>query len=87
LRPSTAPEEWWSGHVLDLSLVGLRLLLGRRLAPGSRLAIEVRARPGAASRRLVADVVHAHFCRHGGWELGCELVTKLSQEELRTLLA
>jgi diguanylate cyclase (GGDEF)-like protein len=75
-----APEEF--AMIRDLSALGVGLYLDRRLPLGSLLIIEPLA-PGA--KALLARVLHASE-EEGRWRHGCELSTRLSDDDLRSWL-
>jgi hypothetical protein len=80
----TDNDHTWPGTIRDVSQGGLGLVLQRRFEPGTVLFIEL---PGTDSRPLLARVVHAARLAQGSWLLGCTFSSKLSEDEVRRLLA
>lgn len=72
--------------VLDLSLGGVGLLLGRPLAPGQHVVIRLKATGSEKVHELSAGVVHATREPGGEYVVGCRLDTRLTAEELEALL-
>jgi PilZ domain len=72
-------------RVLDLSVAGVGLLVAEPLPLGTRLNVEVE---GAAATpfELLAEVTNVTAHAAGGWRCGCDLVWKISDDELRLLL-
>jgi hypothetical protein len=73
----------WPARVRDISATGICLLVSRRFEPGSLLAIDLSSDFASAP---LARVVRVNWQADGDWALGCAFVTRLSDEELRTLL-
>ncbi|MCI0458818.1 MAG: PilZ domain-containing protein [Gemmataceae bacterium] len=69
--------------VCDISVNGMGLLLPEQIAPGTILAIHLRARNPGGSRVLSARVIHATPEVDGNWRIGCALSSRLTEEELR----
>ena len=78
-------ESCWEATVRDISPEGIGLLLPRRFEPGAVLSIELIDAREEQPRLLLARVVHATARPEGGWLVGCELVSPLSDEEAQTL--
>jgi hypothetical protein len=75
----------WSARIEDISQSGLSLVLRRRFEPGSGLAIELPATATSPASTVLVRVVRVQ--QHAGsWLLGCAFVSRLSEEELKTLL-
>jgi PilZ domain len=74
------------GWLLDISLLGLGLLLNGSLEAGTLLFVELESSPGTAPVELLARVVHATATPEKEWLVGCEFVNPLKQEELQALL-
>jgi hypothetical protein len=87
LSPASAygrAEAKWEANIRDLSAGGARIILRRRFEPGTALAIEL---PGDGdSYTVLARVVHVK-AHEGGWSLGCQFVSALSDSEQERLLA
>ena len=78
-------ETSWEAVIRDISSEGIGLLLVRRFEPGAVLSIELIDSRDEQPRVLLARVVHATTRPEGGWLIGCELVSPLSDEEVRSL--
>lgn len=72
-------------RVLDISVIGVGLLLPEAVPLGTRLNVELEGR-GATPFELLAEVVNVAPHAEGGWRCGCDLVWKISDEELQLLL-
>jgi hypothetical protein len=68
--------------VRDLSPLGVGLYLERPLPADSLLTVEPFS---PEARTLLARVIHA-TPEEGGWRHGCELSSRLSEEEIRRWL-
>jgi hypothetical protein len=77
------PLDAW---IVDLSCGGLALLLPERLPAGATLFLEVESVPEAPPLKVWASVVRCAPDEGGEWLVGCELVNRLSEGELETLL-
>jgi hypothetical protein len=78
---------WWTARVRDISSSGVSLLSNRPFELETLLVIEPVLPPRELTRSLPpARVVRQ--CEHGegGWILGCQFTSNLSEEELRALL-
>ncbi len=84
-RAPQAGEDWWPGRVRNLSAGGL-MVVGTGPGHGGTLAIELRTGARGLVCLLLARVVHARPVAEGGWAFGCELLTRLSERQLRSLL-
>ena len=76
----------WPGKVLDLSLSGIRLVVGRRFETGTLLRILLRDNAGGPLAWLVGRVIHLSAHADGQWLLGCTIVPQLTEEGLAILL-
>jgi hypothetical protein len=74
------------GWLVDISVTGLGLLLGRPLDAGTLLFVDLESAPGAAPVELLARVVRATATPENEWILGCEFVNPLQEEELQAIL-
>ncbi len=82
------PEEpHWQAQIRDLSAGGVGLAVVRRFERGTGLTIEIPAEGTYAGDTLLARVVHLRPLREGGWLLGCEFVSPLSEETVQRLVA
>jgi hypothetical protein len=87
-RPCSArggADTKWPGRVREVWSGGLGLLLWRRFEPGAGLAIDLPATDTAAPATVYALVVRVRPETGGMWLLGCDLVSELSEEELKAL--
>jgi hypothetical protein len=74
-------DSWWQATVRDISGGGIRLSVTRLFEPGTLLALDL----DGLLRLLVARVVHV-APQPEGWLVGCEFISKLSEQELQVLL-
>jgi hypothetical protein len=86
LRAASTGGTLWA-RVRDASTGGLGLLVSRPLAPGSFLAVELRAPGMRYALVLEARVARAALQPDGSWLLGCVLLYKLPEEMLPALAA
>jgi hypothetical protein len=86
LRAAASGGTLWA-RVRDVSTSGLGLLLARPLAPGSFLAVELRASGIRYPLMLEARVAQARREPDGSWYLGCVLLYPLPEEMLPALTA
>ena len=78
------PDARWGGAITNISLGGIRVRLPRRFEPGTGLAIEL---PDADGGPWVVFAKVVRVCpADGSWELGCEFVSELGEDEFRRLL-
>jgi hypothetical protein len=80
---SVPRERFWTAVVRDLSASGIGLLVRSSFELGTILAIELQGLRSA--RTLLGRVIHARPQASGGWIIGCELASNLSDAELHTL--
>jgi hypothetical protein len=74
-----------SAQVLDISESGMGLVLPEAMPVGTRLTVELDGH-GAAPFDLEAEVVNVAPLPDGGWRCGCNLMWKITEDELRLLL-
>jgi serine/threonine protein kinase len=79
-KPCNRP---WVGQVVNISRVGLCLVLNRRFERGAMISVEVDARPSAHS--VIACVAWVKQVGPGSWKLGCRLAQNLSELEIQNL--
>ena len=72
--------------VVDISVVGLGLLLDRPLDMGTLLFVELEAAPQALPVELLGKVTRVTALSEGEWVVGCEFVNVMSEEELQFIL-
>src|SRR5262245_11800022 len=73
-------EDHWFGKIINLSRTGLALILNRRFERGTILVIKLE---NAAP--FLARVVHSNR-QELDWQIRCELVRKLGEDDLKTML-
>jgi tRNA A-37 threonylcarbamoyl transferase component Bud32 len=81
-----AQHDSWEATVLDLSAVGIGLLLNRRFEPGTNLVLDLRGPGQGFAREVELCVTRVKSAAGGAWFHGCAFAEPLSQEELRKLL-
>src|SRR5581483_2036021 len=79
-------EVHWPGRVLDLSLCGTRLVVGRRFEVGTLLRILFRDDAGQPLASMLGRVIYLKPQGEGQWFLGCMIVPQLTEDLLETLL-
>jgi hypothetical protein len=79
-------QEMQRAWVLDLSLTGVGLLVPRPLAAGLLIVVRMQATLGEKVYELPARVAHSTREPGGDYVVGCELITRLTPEELDALL-
>jgi hypothetical protein len=79
-------QEMQRAWVLDLSLTGVGLLLSRPLDAGLLVVVRLRSSDGGKVFELPAHVARSTKQASGDWTVGCELVTRLTPDELDALL-
>jgi len=73
----------WPAHAVDISTVGISLVLERRFERGAILSTNLASADGETERTLFLRVVHVARQDDGNWHHGCAFVSELAQEELR----
>lgn len=76
-----------SGTVRDISAGGIGLVLGRRFVPGTILTVELTSANKDFSRRCPLRVAYANALEHDGWLIGCTFLSRLTVDELQTLIS
>jgi hypothetical protein len=79
--PSAYTKDPWPAMIRDISTWGLSLTLNRRFERGSGLAIELPTEDGTTAT-VLARVSNVRAFAEGGWLLGCEFISELSDEEV-----
>jgi len=74
------------GWLTDISTTGLGLLLAKPLEVGTLLFVELESSPEALPVELLATVVRTTATPEAEWLIGCELVNRLDEEELQSIL-
>jgi hypothetical protein len=77
-------KEPWPATIRGISTGGLNLTLGRRFERGSGLSIELPTEDGRATVLARVNDVSPHD--EGGWLLGCDFISELSDEEVECVL-
>lgn len=83
--PSAWCKDPWPATIRDISTAGLSLSLERRFERGSGLAIELPTEDGNTAT-VLARVMRVDTHPEGGWLLGCDFISQLSEEEVRRIL-
>jgi hypothetical protein len=78
-------ELCWPAQIRDISTGGVKLLMTRRFEPGTVLSVELTAGAESLVRLPVARVRRVRAGQGGGWVIGCQFLTQLSDEELEEL--
>jgi hypothetical protein len=73
-------------QVLNISPTGVGLLVDREVENGTLLSVELASAAGRAGKTMLSCVVHVGRHGEGGWALGCNFITELSEAELLALL-
>ena len=79
--PSAWCKDPWPATIRNLSTAGLNLTLNRRFERGSGLAIELPT-VGGATATVLARVVEVVPYPEGGWLLGCDFISELSEGDV-----
>ena len=85
-RLTTGEKDFWGARILNISATGIALLMSRRFEPGTLLAITLEGSDSQSLHTLMARVVNVRADADSKWILGCAYTTKLSEEEVQTLL-
>ena len=85
--PFVAPvvENFGSARIKDISLDGIGLVVGRRVEPGSLLALTVANPPRSFTKTLLIRVIHATQ-QPGGYLVGGKFQTPLTYQELTMIV-
>jgi serine/threonine protein kinase len=78
--------ESWPATVLDISVGGLALILGRRFEPGTVLTVEWSDKEAGQPTSLLVHVMYAKPQGFGHWLVGGAFLQQLTCEELQALL-
>jgi hypothetical protein len=76
----------WPATVQDVARGGISLFLGRRLEPGTVLAVELHHGEAGAACALDARVVYVRAHGPGCWQIGCAFARPLTDEEFQNLM-
>jgi hypothetical protein len=76
----------WRGEVRDISVGGVGLVLERRFEPGTVLAVVLGGDSSRAGRPLLVRIAHTRALRGRRWQLGCVFLSRLSSDQLESLL-
>jgi hypothetical protein len=77
---------WLLAKIQDLSVTGVRLLLGSPFKHGAMVDVEPIKPDSGFTRLLRARVVYCRQEPTGGWTVGCEFPNPLTTDELQSLL-
>jgi hypothetical protein len=75
-----------NGWLVNISVIGLGLLLDSPLEVGTLLFVEMEAPLDMPPVELLAQVQHVTATADGEWLIGCEFVNRLGEDELKALL-
>jgi PilZ domain len=73
-------------QVRNLSVDGVALVLTTEAAPGTELIVEMKTTARRIYLTLLARVVHCTALSECEWLVGCEFITKPTEEQLKALL-
>jgi hypothetical protein len=76
-----------TARVRDVSIVGVGLLVRRRVMPGTPVTLMPERPGGGTPLALQARVVHATQRDGADWLVGCVFTRPLTDEELEAMLA
>jgi hypothetical protein len=77
---------WLLAKIQDISITGVRLLLGSPFKHGAMVDVEPIKPNSGFTRLLRARVVYCRQEPTGGWTVGCEFPSPLTADELQSLL-
>ena len=69
-------------QIVDVSLGGIKLRVGRPMREGTMVRVEL-PRLGGPATTVLACVMHSHEVARGEWEVGCNFSLELSEDEVR----
>jgi hypothetical protein len=85
---TTGRDLWWMGRIRNISHIGFGLTCSRRFEVGTYLAVELQTPSHNFPRVIPSRVIHARTAPNtSDWLIGCEFVSKLTEEELASLLS
>jgi hypothetical protein len=86
-RPLDARDSLvWGATVCDVSKTGLALTLCFPFRAGTFLSLDLHGpNPNTPSTTILSRVVHVRDQHDGSWQLGCEFVKPLSEDDLEAL--
>lgn len=85
---ATGYDPWSMARICDISVNGLGLTCSRRFEVGTYLAVELQTVDQEFPRVVSSRVVHVQTVPNKlGWFIGCEFVSKLTEDELNRLLS
>jgi hypothetical protein len=79
-------HEYQHSWLVNLSAGGVGLILTRPVPRGSFVLIHIKSNHPGKTYELAAHVVYCNALPHGEWNVGLELATPLSPEDLDLLL-
>jgi len=83
---SSDDQEFQLACIVDLSLRGIGMQLARAIEPGRLVIVAIRTNDGLKTIDLSGRVTHCIVTPHDDWQVGCELTTPLTPDELEQLL-
>jgi PilZ domain len=83
---ATDDHEFQRAWILDLSLTGFGMQLGRPIELTHLVDLTIRANDGEKTFELSAQVIHCREVSPGEWYAGCEFLVPLSRDDLEQLL-
>jgi hypothetical protein len=84
IGPTDSPR--CDAEVLNISASGVGLAVAQPVEAGALLNLDLVAKDGAASRTILACVVHVSQPGDQRWALGCNFIRELSEEDLKALV-
>jgi hypothetical protein len=75
-----------TGHLREVSTKGASLVLPSQVEPGTHLVLEIKTQAPGITLALLARVIHATQRSDTGWIVGCEFLTRPTEEQVSALL-
>lgn len=85
-RFASGERDFWAGQILNISTCGMGLLVCRKFEVGTLLGITVETTNPVAIHTYMARVANVRAESPNSWIIGCAFTTRLSEEELESLL-
>jgi hypothetical protein len=80
---AAARPDAWRARVFNISAAGVGLVLGRRVEPGTLLALDLPNPASGCARTLMARIIHATPGPGGTWLVGGSFLRRLDADVLR----
>jgi hypothetical protein len=77
---------WCPARVLNLSSSGIGLAVDEFIDAGALLNIDLMGKDGTTARTILACVVHVAQRSDREWDLGCNFIRELSEEDFQALI-